>query len=309
MIGVPTTSRTTRMPGSQIVWSAASSPGQRAEVAQQHDRRAGRAGRPRRAGSCGSAGAGRCRTRRRPASRAASVASRSSSEEAAGWRISTISWSPISLRAHWMMPMPMNSRARPRVTPSVDVGGAEAADGVRVRRRSRRRSRRRRTARAQIVDERRTASRPGARRASRPSGRRRSGRHWCAGQTRVGDRLVRDARPGTRARRSVVVVGVAHASTFFLVDAGGVGGDPDGEADQSADADEPGEQALADRAEAAEAEAAVVGLLLERLEVGDDVALLLGRQVAVGEGVHLPAGRSASPRRCACGSTPRSVGA
>ena len=47
------------------------------------------------------------------------------------------------------------------------------------------------------------------------------------------------------------------------------------------------EQALAHRAEAAEAEAAVVGLVLQRLEVGDDVALLLRREVAVGEGRHL----------------------
>ena len=43
-----------------------------------------------------------------------------------------------------------------------------------------------------------------------------------------------------------------------------MGGDPDREADQAADADDPGEQALGDRTEAAEAEAAVVGLLLGR---------------------------------------------
>ena len=51
----------------------------------------------------------------------ATVASRSSSEERAGWRISTISWSDISLRAHWMMPMPMRSSAPPRAEPSATV--------------------------------------------------------------------------------------------------------------------------------------------------------------------------------------------
>ena len=42
----------------------------------------------------------------------------SSSLEPAEWRYSTISWSPISLRAHWMAPTPMHSSARPKVTPS-----------------------------------------------------------------------------------------------------------------------------------------------------------------------------------------------
>ena len=48
----------------------------------------------------------------------ATTLSRSSSVERPGWRISTISWSFISLRDHWMVPMPMNSSARPRVRPS-----------------------------------------------------------------------------------------------------------------------------------------------------------------------------------------------
>ena len=57
----------------------------------------------------------------RPSLSAWIVASRSSCGEAAGWRISTISWSAISLRARWMMPMPMSSSDRPRVTPSATV--------------------------------------------------------------------------------------------------------------------------------------------------------------------------------------------
>ena len=52
-----------------------------------------------------------------PRSSTRSVSSRSSSEERAGCRISTISWSPISLRAHWISPMPMSSSARPSEAP------------------------------------------------------------------------------------------------------------------------------------------------------------------------------------------------
>ena len=52
-----------------------------------------------------------------PVLNASRASSRSSSEDTEGWRISMISWSPISLRAHWMAPMPMNSRARPRKPP------------------------------------------------------------------------------------------------------------------------------------------------------------------------------------------------
>ena len=55
----------------------------------------------------------------------------------------------------------------------------------------------------------------------------------------------------------------------------------------SADADDPGEHALADGADAAHAEAAVLRGVLERPEVGDHVALLLGGQVAVGEVRHV----------------------
>ena len=45
------------------------------------------------------------------------VSSRSSSLEATGCRYSMISWSPISLRAHWIVPTPMHSSASPRQMP------------------------------------------------------------------------------------------------------------------------------------------------------------------------------------------------
>ena len=62
-----------------------------------------------------------------PAVRSAITVARSSSEETAGCRISTISWSPISLRAHWITPTPMNSRASPRVPPSARVDAPRPA--------------------------------------------------------------------------------------------------------------------------------------------------------------------------------------
>ena len=56
-----------------------------------------------------------------PSASAASVASRSSGEDAAGCRISIISSSAISLRAHWMIPTPISSSAMPSVVPSATV--------------------------------------------------------------------------------------------------------------------------------------------------------------------------------------------
>ena len=47
------------------------------------------------------------------------VVLRSSSLDEAGWRSSTISWSPISLRAQWIRPIPMHRKAIPRVLPSI----------------------------------------------------------------------------------------------------------------------------------------------------------------------------------------------
>ena len=65
-----------------------------------------------------------------PVATIARVSSRSASLDAIGWRISTISWSDISLRAHWMMPMPMNSRAPLRVRPSASVEAPRPAKVV-----------------------------------------------------------------------------------------------------------------------------------------------------------------------------------
>ena len=49
------------------------------------------------------------------------ASSRSSSEERIACRSSAISSSFMSLRDHWMAPMPMHSRARPSVTPSATL--------------------------------------------------------------------------------------------------------------------------------------------------------------------------------------------
>jgi hypothetical protein len=57
----------------------------------------------------------------RPVVSASTVASRSSAGEAAGWRISTISTSAISLRARWMIAMPISSSDTPSVVPSARV--------------------------------------------------------------------------------------------------------------------------------------------------------------------------------------------
>ena len=148
------------------------------------------------------------------------------------------------------------------------------------------RSRRRRTGR-RTPRTGRTASRPGARRASRRARSTSVGRDWCGGQAGVGDRVGDDgvarvvaARPLRAVARRLVG---AHASTFSLFERALWAAIQTAKPTSDADADEPGEHALAHRAEAAHAEAAVVGVLLDALEVGDDVALLLGREVAVGE--------------------------
>ena len=105
-----------------------------------------------------------------------SVASRSSSEDRAGWRISTISWSPISLRAHWMMPMPMSSSAKPSAVPRATLEAPRPRTVSWLSPPS--------STRVEVGDDEQHRAdrgeaeqrrRPGARRASRPSGRRRSG--------------------------------------------------------------------------------------------------------------------------------------
>ena len=109
-------------------------------------------------------------------------------------------------------------------------------------------------------------------------------------QAGVRDRLVDDGR---RRRRTPLDAGVvAHDWSSPTVSRSTlrprrVRGDPHREADQGPDADQPGEHALADGAEPAHAEAAVVGVLLQRGEVGDHVALGVRRHRVVGEGRHL----------------------
>ena len=102
-------------------------------------------------------------------------------------------------------------------------------------------------------------------------------------QAGVGDRLL------FGDRRDVVVVRVAHASTPLLgcfVERVEWDAIQTANPTQQADADQPGPHALDHRSEAAGSPAAVGGLLVELVEVGDHVALGVGRQVAVGEGVH-----------------------
>ena len=124
------------------------------------------------------------------------------------------------------------------------------------------------------------------------------------GEAGVGDRLLR-ARPGVLSCESVMPRPLPWSSCCGCVWAAIQTAKPTRPPMPS----DPGEQALGHRAEAAEAEAAVLGGLLETTEVGDDVALLLGGEVAVAEGRHrLRAGQHA-PRRCTCGSTPCRVGA
>ena len=116
LIGVPTTSRTTRMPLVQMVSSRtlrsllslrsqSITAGTRPDSPTAPNRVLRISGRRPMPDSSS------------PRPRIALVASWSSGEEAAGCRISTISWSPMSLRAHWMMPMPMNRNAPPRQAP------------------------------------------------------------------------------------------------------------------------------------------------------------------------------------------------
>ena len=245
--------RAPRSCGSQLVARAAG----RGRAAS---RSAGRPSRPTRAeqrvaDQRTAADAGLLDARRRAARR---VAARSSSEEAAGWRISTISWSAISLRAHWMMPTPMQQQGDAEGDAEHQVGGAEAADGVPVV--------------ADLEDEVGDDEAAIAQIIGDAEQRRDLALGALLGlRVDVGRTpLVRRADPGWGSGSSPVghvpacvvqsVVASLTRSTLLFERAGGVGGDPDREADAGADADQPGEQALAHRAEAAEAEPAVVGL-------------------------------------------------
>ena len=166
-------------------------------------RPARRAGRASRAASCGSAAGGRSRTPRCRSRAPASVASRSSSEERAGCRISTISWSPISLRAHWMIADADAQQRQAEGDAEGDVLGAPRPP-MRV-----------------VVVEREVGDHEqhGAdHRRRKKAATWRSARFSFAGSTSVG-RQVCSGRPGLAIgsslgdRRQVVVVRVAHAST------------------------------------------------------------------------------------------------
>ena len=266
-------------------------------------RRAGRAGRPRRAASCGPAGAGRCRTPRGPCVERLRASPRGPRRRsAAGWRYSTISWSRHQLAGplddadadEQQGAGPGRGRGRrleaprpPMVSGSSPMSKREVGDDEQ-------RPCRPRTAR--------TRSRPGARRASRPSGRRRSGASGAPADPgwRTGRRAPGGCRPPARRgrRRSRGGVLTRPPSSWSYGSCGRRSrrrsrpGTPM--------PTQPGEQALGHRAEAAEAEAAVAGLLAQRVEVGDDVALLLGRAGCRWRRSACSAGRSAWPRRCAC---------
>src|SRR5215218_3564897 len=66
-----------------------------------------------------------------------------------------------------------------------------------------------------------------------------------------------------------------------------LGADPVDAEQEGADADDPDDQALADRTDAADAGAARVLHAVDRLDVIDDRALLLGRQLVVAEDRHV----------------------
>ena len=162
-------------------------------------------------------------------------------------------------------------------------GGAEAQRRCRRPRRSRGRSRRRRTGPCRGPTA-RTAARPGARPASRRAGRRR----WAArrGPGRPGSAIGSASTSRGRPAGWQVVV-VVHASTFSLFErvvwAAIQIAKPTRTPMPTIQANMPSLTG----SEAAHAEAAVLGGLLEGLQVGDHVALLVGRQVAVGEDRHL----------------------
>ena len=265
-IGVPTTSRTTRMPVFQTVCSselvaraagrgrAAATIGGQAEQAERAEQRVADQRAPADAGLLDALRRGRPTVARRGPRR----------RSAAGWRISTISWSPISLRAHWMSADADAAAGRgPRVSAERDVGGAEAGDGVRVVADRRRRSRRRRTAtsadRRTSAEQRRDLALGALLGLRVDVGRaplvRGADPGWRSGSSRRRARsspgsVVRSVVARSRVRPSSWSVRVVWAAIQTA------------KPTQRADADEPGEQALGHRAEAAEAEAAVVGLVL-----------------------------------------------
>ena len=215
MIGVPTTSRTTRMPlrpdrvlsslspGQRARGRAAATIGGQAEQAQGAEQGVADQRPPADAGLLDARRAARRASPRGPRRRSA-----------AGWRFSTISWSPISLRAHWIDADADEQQRDAEGEAEGQVGGAEAEERVAGRRRSRRRSRRRRTAsrRPSTSAEQHRDLPLGALLGRRVDvGRAR----LVLGQTRVGDRLVARTVGGATVRSSSVSC-VAHASRLLL---------------------------------------------------------------------------------------------
>ena len=161
------------------------------------------------------------------------VASRSSSAGAAGWRISTSSWSPISLRAQWMMPMPMKSSAPPRGRPSASVEAPRPPNVSVVA-----------DLEGEVGDDEQRSRTRGQPEQGRDLALGallgRSGRRRSAAARAPAGRGRRSAPASRRALRAVVRAGVARARACQLMPPPspwsmrvGLRRDPDGEADQA----------------------------------------------------------------------------
>ncbi len=98
------------------------------------------------------------------------------------------------------------------------------------------------------------------------------GRQWCSGQPRVGESSRAVHLDAWRLSWALTLPPSSCSSC------GWCGPRSRRRSRRGPDADQPGGHALGDGAEAAEGEAAVRGLLTQGVEVGDDVALLLGRR-------------------------------
>ena len=266
LIGVPSTSWTTRMPFVQIVLLSLS-PGSGPRSRSGDDRGQAEQAHARRAASCGSADGGRCPDSSVPSGEDADgLLAVLGDWRTPGCRNSTISWSPISLRAHWMVPTPMHSRARPEGRPEGDVGGAEAEDDVGVV--------------ADVEDE------VGDAEQQREDRREPEERGDLALGALLGGLVdvgrARAGAPGGPGRRSARSRPVASSCLSLMpsppsslervVLAAIQTATPTGRRCRRARRTGPRETGT----ERAEREAAVVGRLLVLLQVGDDLALVLG---------------------------------
>ena len=171
---------------------------------------------------------------------------------APGAASSTISWSSISLRAQWMAPIPMSSRARPSVRPRKRFEAPHPEEHVGLV--------------ADVEDEVGDAEQHRHDACESPknvgdlplgallarAGRRRSGVAGAPADPGPGPARPSGSAACSRHERCSRAQGRSRLWLFLLGGAGGVRGDPDGEADQRADAGEPAEEALGHRAERAE---------------------------------------------------------